>query len=471
VHFELASDFELPQSDLFSYHAKPGALDRLIPPWENVTISQRPRSIEAGVEVLLRQRLGFFSLPWLARHTEYDPPHSFKDIQVYGPFKKWEHQHRFEELDCNRSKLTDSVDYSLKVVDRLPYTGCLGPAAHRWIQAKLTAMFRYRHRVTAQDLSFHRQLRTIVGTAPIRIAVSGSGGMIGRRLCALATVLGIEVVRILRPESKLSESELPLDSVILHPSHGFDHPERLVGVRSVVQLGGVGIASGRWNLRTKEKIFRSRVDGTKNLITHLLGLATPPERFVCASGIGFYGSRGEFCRDESSPKGEGFLSDVTKAWEESASQYQNESRRVAIGRLAMVLHPREGALAKQLPLFRMGLGGRVGDGKQYWSWIHVDDAATALIWLSLHPGISGHYNLASPNPVTNFEFTKTLARVLHRPAFLPAPAFALRTALGEMADELLLASTRTTPDKLVQTGFQFRAPTLSNALEQLLGKG
>ena len=178
MHLELSSDFEFPQSDLFSYHAKPGALDRLIPPWENVTISQRSRSIEAGAEILLRQRLGFFSLPWLARHTEYDPPHFFKDIQVYGPFKTWEHEHRFGELERNRSKLTDSVDYSLKVVDRLPYMLGLRPAAHRWIQAQLAAMFRYRHRVTAQDLSFQQQLRTIVGKAPNRIAVSGSGGMI-----------------------------------------------------------------------------------------------------------------------------------------------------------------------------------------------------------------------------------------------------------------------------------------------------
>jgi uncharacterized protein (TIGR01777 family) len=236
----------------------------------------------------------------------------------------------------------------------------------------------------------------------------------------------------------------------------------------VVHLAGENIASGRWTPARKAAILGSRAGGTSLLAGALAAMAHPPKAFVSASAVGFYGDRGAEPLSEDSPPGRGFLAETCRAWEAATSAASARGIRTVLLRIGMVLDGRGGALARMLPLFRLGLGGRLGDGRQYASWIAMPDLVAAIRHVASHDSISGPVNAISPHPVTNAEFTRCLARVLGRPALLPAPAFALRLALGEMADELLLSSTRAVPGRLLGSGFSFRYPDLESALRAVL---
>jgi uncharacterized protein (TIGR01777 family) len=464
--FKKSSELPFDQKTVFDYHARRGAIDRLIPPWERVKILKRNDSLNVGAEVLLQQSLGPLKMEWLAKHTAFQPPNRFQDIQVRGPFRSWIHDHLIESTSNQTSRLTDSVQF------RLPY-GLLGQLGSRWIQTKVASMFDYRHRTTLEDLQFSAHINSwFPAGRTIRIGVSGSSGMIGRRVCALASVSGIHVVRIVRPGTPSADASIPADSVTTFANGTFSNPHLVEQLDAVIHLGGHGIADHRWTERTKQKILSSRVDSTTALVKGLKALNTPPKKFVCASGIGAYGDQGEsICSDDnldSQPQnGSSFLEQVSYEWEAAARAYL-DCGNVCIGRLAMAIHPLEGALSKMIPLFRLGLGGKLGSGKQYWSWIHVDDAAGAFLHLALNPSSSGLYNLSSPEPVTNNEFTHVLSRKLKRWAILPAPKFGLKLMLGQMADELLLASIRATPSRLAGESYPFRARCLDQAFNQLL---
>ncbi|MGA0370021.1 MAG: TIGR01777 family oxidoreductase, partial [Kiritimatiellia bacterium] len=242
-------------------------------------------------------------------------------------------------------------------------------------------------------------------------------------------------------------------------------PERLKGCGAVIHLAGEPIAARRWSEAQKKKISDSRVCGTRALAEALAGLTEKPECLVCASAIGFYGNRGEEVLRESSASGEGFLAEVVRDWEAAADPAREAGIRVVHLRIGIVLSPQGGALAKMLPPFRWGLGGPLGNGRMWMSWIHLEDAARAFVTALQSPALQGAFNLCAPNPVRNAEFTRSLASALHRPAFLPAPAPLLRLALGEMAEALLLGSTRCVPAGLVNQGFEFEYPELQGALE------
>ena len=237
-----------------------------------------------------------------------------------------------------------------------------------------------------------------------------------------------------------------------------------------MHLAGENIAAARWSERVKAKIRESRLRGTRVLCESVAKMSSPPKVLVCASAIGFYGDQADRLLDEDSPAGDMFLADVVRQWEAATQPALDAGIRVVNLRFGMILSPRDGALAKMLLPFRLGAGGRVGSGRQYWSWISIDDAAGAVHHALMSESLSGPVNAVSPNPVTNEQFTKTLGRVLNRPTVLPMPAAAARLALGQMADELLLASARVVPKKLEESGYDFRQPTLEGALRHLLGK-
>ena len=243
---------------------------------------------------------------------------------------------------------------------------------------------------------------------------------------------------------------------------------KLVGeADAVVHLAGENIAQ-RWNEKVKERIYQSRVRGTRWLSETLANLPKRPEVLICASGSAYYGSRGNEVLDETSTQGTGFLAGLTKDWEAAADPARAAGIRVAHMRIGLVLHPKGGALAKMLPAFRAGLGGKLGDGKHYWSWIALPDMLAAIEFLLNNSRLSGPVNMAGPNPVTNEEFTKTMGAVLHRPTVLTAPRFGLRLMMGEMADEALFTSFRIVPRRLQEAGFAFQHPELRPALECLL---
>ena len=255
---------------------------------------------------------------------------------------------------------------------------------------------------------------------------------------------------------------------IWNPAAGELDPAQLDGIDAVVHLAGEPIAPGRWTARRKREILESRTGSTRLLSEVLARLTTPPSVLISASAIGYYGNRGDVRLDEESGPGSGFLAEVCVAWEQAVEPARRAGIRVAIPRIGVVLARHGGALAPLLLPFRLGLGGRLGHGRQYMSWIHIDDLVAAFQHALDQPDLEGPFNAVAPNPVPNTEFTKTLARVLHRPAFLPIPVPILRLALGELAEPLLLDSTRLTPSRLESTDFRFTHPKLEEALSSLL---
>ena len=293
------------------------------------------------------------------------------------------------------------------------------------------------------------------------IVVSGATGLVGSALNKELEGKGHSVIGLSRSKPS-SENTIRWD-----PSRGQIDDSRLEGVGAVVHLAGENIV-GRWTEEKKRKILDSRVQGTRLLAEAIAGLSEKPRTMVCASAIGYYGDRGnELLREDSGP-GDAFLSEVVKEWEASAKPAREAGIRVSNLRFGIVLSPEGGALGTTLPLFKIGGGGKVGSGKQWWSWVALDDVVGALVHALEDDSVEGAVNVASPNPLTNAEYTKVLGNVLNRPTFFPAPAPVLRLALGEVADELLLASARVEPAKLKETGYEFRYPELEGALLHLL---
>ena len=301
----------------------------------------------------------------------------------------------------------------------------------------------------------------------MRVAITGSTGLVGSEAVAVFSAAGHEVVRLVRRVPAPGEKAVRWD-----PEEREVAAAELEGLDAVVHLGGENIASGRWTAARKAVIRDSRVNGTRFLCDTLAALARPPKTLVCASAIGIYGDRGEEPLTEESPPGTGFLAEVCREWEAASAPASRKGVRVVALRIGMVLSPKGGALARMLPLFRAGLGGVIGGGRQYVSWIALDEIPLVLLH-ALHCGdLSGPVNAVAPRPVTNREFTEALGRALSRPTPLPVPAFALRLAVGrEMADELLLASARVIPKRLLDSGYAFRSPELEPTLRRLLAKG
>jgi uncharacterized protein (TIGR01777 family) len=298
----------------------------------------------------------------------------------------------------------------------------------------------------------------------VKVLVSGASGLVGRALVQSLRRQGHQV-RCLRRGSAGG------GDVAWDPEVGALDPGALEGLDGVVHLAGENIAAGRWTPTRKARILSSRVQGTGLLAQTLARLAQPPSVLVCASAVGYYGDRGGEELTEASPPGQGFLAQVCRAWEEAAAPARAAGIRAAHLRFGMVLSARGGALSRMLLPFRLGLGGRMGSGKQWMSWICLEDAVRAILHLLEHPDLSGPFNAVSPHPCTNAEFARTLGKVLRRPALFPAPAWALRLALGEMAEELLLSSARALPVRLLESGFRFEHPELEKALRHLLGRG
>lgn len=441
--------------EVFRWHARPGAFQRLTPPWERVQVIEQSGGIEDGARVVLRMGTPPFAVRWVAEHRDYIEGKQFRDVQISGPFVRWEHTHRVEPDGPASCLLEDRIDYALPL-GRLGNV-VLGPL----VQARLQRMFAYRHRVTQQDITAHQRFKEV---GPMRILVTGSSGLVGSALVPFLTTGGHEVLRLVRSGARR-------DGVVRwDPDSGEIDADSLEGLDAVVHLAGESIAAGRWNDKVKARIRDSRVKGTRLLAETLAARRRPPRVFVCASAIGFYGDRGAAVMTEASPAGTGFLPDVCRAWEAASQPAAEKGIRVVRLRVGVVLSPEGGALAKMLTPFRLGLGGVVGPGDQYMSWIALDDVVGAIHHCVMNEALSGPVNAVAPHPVTNREYTKTLGSVLSRPTLFPLPAFAVRLAFGEMGDELLLSSTRVEPRQLTSSGYAYRFPELRGALRHLLGR-
>ncbi|MGZ6141625.1 MAG: TIGR01777 family oxidoreductase [Myxococcaceae bacterium] len=431
------SRMPVPARALFDWHARPGAFERLNPPFDPSEILERSGGLAPGARTVLRVHLGPVPTRWVAVHTALEDGRSFTDRQESGPFARWEQVHRMLPDGDSRSILEDDVQYQLPL-------GLLGRLGVGVAREKLEAVFAYRHALTAADLARHAELP---GRA-LRVGITGSHGLIGNALTHYLTAGGHDVVRLGRGE-KAGEVD---------------------GLDAVVNLAGSNVAEGRWTEERKREIRESRVRTTEAVVAGIVRAARRPAVLINGSAMGYYGDRGDTPIDESAPRGTGFLAEVVEAWEGATRPAEDAGVRVVKLRTGVVLSPDDGALAKMLPIFKAGAGGRIGSGKQMFSWISLEDVVGAIHFALRTSALRGVANLTAPEPVTNAAFTHVLGRVLHRPTLAVVPATVIRAVFGEMGQESVLAGASVLPRALLDAGFRFRWPGLEEALRFSLGK-
>ncbi|ETT23625.1 cell division inhibitor [Rhodococcus aetherivorans] len=443
-----SSVVDAPRRDVFDWHSRPGAVRRLLPPWQPLRVITESDSLESGRAVLGLPG----GLRWIADHQPdaYDPPARFVDSVgrdgltslPAGIAVSWRHEHTFEALGDRRTRVTDRVD--TPVPEQL-----------------LKQTFLYRHRQLADDLAAH-QWSHEQGVRPATVAVTGTSGLVGTALTAYLSTGGYHVVSLVRGEPRGDDERRwdPNDPA----------PDLLEGIDAVVHLAGASI-SGRFSDAHKTAIRDSRIEPTRLLADLAARTPNGPATFVSASAIGFYGyDRGDEPLTEDAQRGTGFLADVVADWEAATAPATAGGLRVVLVRTGIVQTPRGGPLQLQRPLFEAGLGGRLGTGRQWLSWIDLDDLLDVYHRALADPRIAGPINAVAPEPVRNDEYTRTLARVLHRPALLPVPGFGPRLLLGEEgAREVATADQCVVPRCLVDHGHRFRRPKLEACLRHQLG--
>ena len=438
-----------PLDEVFAWHTRPGAMPRLVPPWQPMTAVAEAASLADGRAVLGLPG----GLRWVAQHdpSSYDPPHRFVDeLSSDGPrswpariIGTWRHTHDFTAEGPAATRVHDRVDAPV-------------PAA------ALRSTFVYRHRQLADDLAAHRDA-TDLGGHPLTIAVTGASGLVGSALTALLTTGGHRVIRLVRhsasgPDERQWNPAAPASDL-------------LDGVDAVVHLAGTSIA-GRLTDRHQAAIRDSRIGPTRLLAEVAARSTDGPGTFVSASAIGYYGfDRGDEVLSEGGERGDGFLADVVADWEAATAPAVEAGLRVVAVRTGIVQAARGGTLKLLRPLFRAGLGGRLGSGQQWLSWIGIDDLIDVYYRALYDERLTGPVNAVAPNPVRNVDYTRALARTLHRPAVLPVPALGPRILLGAQgARELAEADQRVQPAKLEALGHRFRHPLVQDALAHQLGQ-
>ena len=441
---------------VFDWHERPGALERLTPPWGDVEVLHRSGGIEDGGRISLRIKRGPTSFRWDLRHRDYRYGRQFRDEQVSGPLRSWVHTHSFFPSEHGGTIAQDEIDLEAP----LGAAGAaIGPA---FIKRELERLFRFRYRRLFTDLERHARYE---GERRLKVAITGSTGLVGSSLKHFLTTGGHEVVSIVRDSRKLDDA-----AVFWNPAAGVLNPDDLAGVDAVVHLAGTSIASGRWTEERKRAIKQSRVRGTELLCRTLAGMRDGPSVLVAASAVGFYGDQGDKTITEEEPSGRGFLAEVCRAWEGATRPAARAGLRVVNLRMGVVLSPKGGAVGQMLLPFKMGAGGRLGSGKQYMSWIDLDDL-TGLILHCIHDdSLRGPVNATAANPVTNAVFTSALGRALGRPTVLPVPAIAVKAVFGELGKEVLLWGQRVVPRKALDAGFEFFYDGVEDSLRFQLGR-
>ena len=454
--FEKKSTINATQKELFNWHIRPGAFRRLSPPWENIRVIKDPGPLAEGSVMVMELKKGPLPLRWTALHKDFEKNRGFTEEQVKGPFKSWKHVHRFGPSGKG-SVLADRVEYELP----LGFPGKL--VAGRFIEKELERMFNFRHQRIKNDLERHA---TFMEATPLKVVISGAGGIIGGALSAFLITGGHRVTRLVRRDKGLAEDERFWD-----PVAGRLDPEVLNGADAVINLSGESLTDSKWTKEKRERILQSRVDSTDLLAKTMSEMDAPPALFMSASAVGYYGDcPDEMICSETTPAGDGFLPEVCSAWEEAACRVVDAGVRPVQLRIGVVMTPAGGALGQMLLPFKLGLGGTAGPGKQTVSWVALDDVVYTIFHLLHETDMEGPVNLSSPKPVTNRELTKTLAKVLKRPAILPIPSALVKTIYGEMGETLLLKGARAEPKALLSSGYDFQFPDLEDTLRFELGR-
>lgn len=449
--FKYQSDVPLDAEVLFAWHLHPAALRRLSPPWQPVHIlHQEP--LKEGAKLVLKTPIPNtpFWTKWTARHLEVHPPDGFTDIQEAGPFKIWQHEHRFIAHEQG-TRMEDSLRY------QMPFPSLLHPIFGRKLHRQFEQSFAYRHAVLARDVALFQ----LYEATPKRVLISGGSGLVGSALIPFLETMGFEVWKLVRRNPH--EKEIQWD-----PYKQIINPRALEDFDAVIHLSGENVGK-RWTKRTKRKIWYSRTISTTFLAQTLAKLKRPPEVFISASGAGFYGETALPATEEHG-LGHGFLADVCEAWEQSTLPAKSAGIRVINARFGLILSPAGGALQKMLPVFLNNVGGKIGTGEQMMSWISIDDVLGIFYHLLHHNLITGAINVVSPNAVSNLEFSQTLAHVLARPCFMSVPRPIVGVLFGQMGKETLLQSQNVYPERLLAQSYPFMHPQLEDALRHVLGR-
>ena len=453
--FEWRSPMPASARDVYDWHARDGAFERLTAPWHEVHLVERSDGVADGAVVVFDYKAGALRGRWVAQHMNNDPGHRFADRQLHGPFAMWEHTHSFIPDGKRSSVLEDHVEF------QLPYGAVTdlfgGVPANRVLER----LFRFRHERTRNDIERWLETRD---KPRLRIAIAGATGLIGAQLTAFLQAQGHDVARIVRG---LPERET---DIVWTPEAGRLAAASLEGVDAVVHLAGesTGRAAGR-PPSARASCARAS-DGTALLAHALAGMSEPPKVLLSASAVGYYGEGGDQELTEESRSGDDFLAAVTRRWEAALDPARQAGVRVVPMRFGVVMSGSGGALSRMLPAFRAGTGGPMGGGEQWWSWIALDDLLAAVAMLLFADEVEGPVDVTSPLPLRNRDFVKTLGHVLHRPAVVPLPAVAIKAMFGQMGETMLLTSQRVLPRRLEDLGFRFAYPELEAALRVELGR-
>jgi uncharacterized protein len=425
-------------------------------------VSRSGQGVEKGVRVKFRIRLFKLSLfkiyrDWLAEHTDYEKNVEFKDRQLKGPFSVWEHTHRF--IPDGDSVHDPNMIMEDRIRFKLPF-GLLSRLFYGLAKKEFERMFSYRHRVLKHDLEHVPE-----NDSKKRILISGASGTIGKALVPFLQSCGHEVIRLVRKKVRLEK-----DEIYWNPYTATLDLEQAGPLDAVINLNGMDISRGKWSDGQKQRIIDSRIISTTVLVEKMKGLKHKPEVFISASAIGFYGEGGDTLLTESSPCGDFFISDVCRQWEDAALTAESAGIRTIGLRIGIVLTSAGGALARMALPFQMGCGVIISDGKQFMSWISMDDAVSAILHILNSKEIRGPVNLTAPRPVTNKEFSQSLARVFSKKVYFRLSRPIALLLWGQMGKETLLSGARVKPDKLLKSGFSFQHEDVCAALKDMLGR-
>lgn len=445
--FEKRSQMPVPREALFAYHARPGALARLIPPWQTARIVESSEHIRDGARVVLDLKVGPIWRRWTAEHFDYVEGRQFRDRQVSGPFKSWTHSHRFEDGPTpGTSVLIDHVEYEP------PFAFATGGRARR----ELERMFAFRHARTRDDLVRHAEV-----ARPLTVAITGANGSIAKNLIPFLTTAGHRVRRLVRGASSDAEA------IRWDAATGAVDEAKLAECDALVHLAGRNIFT-RWTDKTWREIDDSRVLATRKLCETIARMPRRPGVLVSASAVGYYGDRGEEELTEESARGGGRAAELCERWEQATAPAWEAGIRVVNLRIAVVFSASSGAISQMLTPTKLGLGGPLAGGRQLIPWIAMDDVVSLIDRCVRDETYAGVINGVAGS-VRQGELAKTLGRVLHRPAIVPTPAFAPHAIFGQMADELLFASANVRPT-LGERGFAPTYPTVEATLRFELGR-
>lgn len=438
-----------PRSEVFAFFQEPGNLAQLTPPWLGFEVATpAPLVMKAGARFDYQVRPLGFAQRWTTLIESYDPPHGFVDVQLKGPYALWRHRHSFVE-ENGGTRVDDEIEYALPLEP-------LGLVALPEVNRRLADIFAYREAAVAALFK--------PKGGSMKVILAGGSGFIGRHLSRALVLAGHSVVLLTRGETA---SAIPGVETRRWLAPGADGWESVVdGADAVVNLCGEGVADRPWTTARRKALVDSRLAPTAALVSAISKAQKKPRVLVNASAVGYYPQNAGRELAETAAAGSGFLADLCARWEKAASSAESHGTRVVLLRIGVVLGAGGGALGRMLLPFKLGLGGRLGDGEQWFPWVHLEDVTGMVLAALADEKWRGPVNAVAPQAATNADFTAALGRALGRPTVLPVPGFALKLALGEMSD-MLLGSQKVAPAAAAARGYVFKKPTLDEALAGL----